>query len=175
MVAYLLSVPVGALVIGSLLFVARRMLGTAPAATVGWVALATMASASGLLPVRFPQSKWQVPREWLRFGWVAFTALFGFMLGTGVMTAIASPGFYVLLAWGLAVSHWDSLWPVFMSFGVARALPLLIVALGVVNVENRPHRMFEWSNEMAKAAFSIQLALLAALTVMFLVSGALSA
>lgn len=49
-----------------------------------------------------------------------------------------------------------------------KGVPLLIVAAGVVSVENRPHRMFEWSNSMAKAAVNVQLALLIAVTVAFL-------
>jgi hypothetical protein len=118
--------------------------------------------------VRFPSSTWQVPRTWAQRGWVTFTASFGAILGAGILTRIASPGFYVVLAWGLSAPDWDAIWPPFLAFGLARAAPSLVIALGVLAVRNRPHRMFVWSNQMARASFAMQLVLLPVTVATFL-------
>jgi len=167
-VAYLAAMPVGALVMGALVYLAGHALPPIGSSFTGLVAAAAALTATGLLPVRFPSSKWQVPREWARLGWVAFTASFGAILGAGVLTRIASPGFYVVLAWGLSAPDWGAIWPAFLAFGLARAAPSVAIALGVLRVRNRPHRMFVWSNQMARASFAVQLMLLPVIAATFL-------
>jgi hypothetical protein len=81
-----------------------------------------------LLPLRLPSSPWRVPRSWGVLGHVAYSAVFGAALGTGLATALPSAGLFAMIGWSLTTPGWAMVWPVFLAFGLARALPTLLIA-----------------------------------------------
>jgi hypothetical protein len=106
-------------------------------------------------------------KKWGRFGHTTYAALFGGILGLGVLTTIPSVGFYALLAWGLVAARWHYVWPVFVAFGVTRALPLLLLAIAAQQRREYPARVLERFNRLATLAFSGDIALLTAIGVLF--------
>lgn len=68
-----------------------------PEIVVGVTAVIAGAMAAGVL-LNIPSSRWRVPRSFSMFGEGPFVLLFGFALGLGVLTALPSFGFYVLIA-----------------------------------------------------------------------------
>jgi cytochrome c biogenesis protein CcdA len=98
-----------------------------PEILVGITAVIAGAMAAGLLP-SFPASRWRVPRSFSMFGEGQFVLVFGFVLGLGVLTALPSFGFYVLVAWGLTGSLYFTL-PAFLAFSAGRALPVITAAV----------------------------------------------
>lgn len=167
-IAYAIAVPVGATVTTIPLHLVGWLLGRPPIQAVGATALAMALIGSKVLPLPLPQSQWQVPKSWARFGHTAFAALFGGVLGLGVLTAISAPGFFALLMWGLAATHWEDVWPVFAAFGVGRVIPLLALAFTLKQSPDYPVRIVEGSNAIAKVAFHGEAMLLAAITVLLL-------
>ena len=121
---------VAALVAGSVLLAAiLDMVGELapiPTIVVGITAVAAASMAAGLVPA-LPSSPWRVPRSWSTFGERPFVVVFGLALGAGVLTALPSFGFYVLLAWGLTVGLQLAL-PAFVAFAGGRAAPVLFAA-----------------------------------------------
>jgi hypothetical protein len=84
-----------------------------------------------IVHIRPLSSGWQVPRTWMRrLGMPFFSTVFGVFLGFGVITITTSWGLYILIAWAAAQPTIGSVVTVFGVFGLARALPLLIIATG---------------------------------------------
>jgi cytochrome c biogenesis protein CcdA len=75
-----------------------------------------------------PQSGWQVPEKWkseLSPIWSSF--LYGAGLGTGLLTAIPSATFYLVLVWVLVTaSPWFGLL-CFTMYGIGRAAPIVLM------------------------------------------------
>jgi hypothetical protein len=79
------------------------------------------------LPV--PSSRWQVPAAWSKFGQLVFGALFGAVLGTGVLTVVPYVGFYLLLViCGLQGQQYESALTLAV-FGLARGAVVLGTAV----------------------------------------------
>jgi hypothetical protein len=97
-----------------------------PDLLVGATAVIAAAMAGGLVP-SLPASRWRIPRSWSTFGEGPFVLLFGLVLGLGVLTALPSFGFYVLIAWGLTASFYVT-WPAFLAFAAGRAVPVVAAA-----------------------------------------------
>jgi hypothetical protein len=93
------------------------------AASAGAIAVLAAAAVLGLRP---PSSPWRVPRGWAQAGDTGFAAIFGFALGLGFPTLVATFGFYALVVWGLT-EPWHATVPVFVAFALARSL-LLVAA-----------------------------------------------
>jgi hypothetical protein len=66
-------------------------------------------------------------RGWARFGRVGYAALFGFALGTGVLTVVPSAALYALLALAWSAPAWWQTYALVLAFASARAamVPLL--------------------------------------------------
>jgi hypothetical protein len=92
--------------------------------------------------------------------------MFGFLLGLGVVAAIPSNGFYVVIAWATS-ADWGGVWPVFLAFVGARAAPLLVaLALGPRRTKAS---VFAWTaRRLTPAARPLEAALLAAAAVIVL-------
>jgi hypothetical protein len=176
-VAYLVALPVGSLVIGFLLHLLASVFGRLPAHAAGAVALVSALVGSRMISVKPPESGWRIPQSWARFGHATYSGLFGGILGLGVLTAVPSIGFYTLLVWGAAADSWQTVWPVFGAFGVARALPLFSLVMGAerrraVYPDREDQKLDRWS-KLAAATFPAEIVLLAAIGVLLLMHGAL--
>ncbi|MGW4474362.1 hypothetical protein ACWENQ_32220 [Nonomuraea sp. NPDC004354] len=126
--AYAAGLPLGALATATTGYLLGEVTGGLPAWALGGVALVLALVAGGLLPVRLEGSPWRVPRHWAALGPVPYAGVFGVALGTGLATALSSPGLYLLVLWPLGAPNW---WPAVLPFlGVAagRAFPLVLIA-----------------------------------------------
>jgi hypothetical protein len=83
---------------------------------------------SALTPIALPQSRWRVPSVWSQLGPRRYAGAFGVALGLGVVTALPSNGFYVLLFVGLSSESWLLILLALLLFGVARAVPVFASA-----------------------------------------------
>jgi hypothetical protein len=127
----------GAIVGGAGWHLLGVLIGHPPRWMLGALAAAMAVVAAGLLPVHLDGSRWRVPREWSDLGSVWYAGIFGAALGTGLVTALASPGLYVLFAWGLTAATWSAVWPVFLAFGIGRVLPFATIGLRAYIRERR--------------------------------------
>ncbi|HCT75468.1 MAG TPA: hypothetical protein DGT23_02520 [Micromonosporaceae bacterium] len=118
----------GASVTGVAGFLLGELLIHSPLWTLGVLAIVMAVIAAGIFGIKLEGSRWRVPGRWSRMGHIGDSGVFGLMVGTGVATALASPGFYVVLAWSLAATEYSAVWPVFLAFGIGRALPFLTIA-----------------------------------------------
>ncbi len=125
MIVHVIGLIAGASATGVLGFVIGDTLRHPPQWILGALALALAAFGARLVSVKLEGSRWRVPGHWARLGHIGDSAAFGFMVGTGVATALASPGFYLVAAWGLAAPEFSAVWPVFAAFGAGRAAPFL--------------------------------------------------
>ena len=89
---------------------------------------ALLATAWTVTGLRVPGSGWRVPRAWGRFGPSAYSALFGLVLGSGVMVALPSAGYVVLIVAGVSENSWLLTIAAFSLFGLLRVIPVIIVA-----------------------------------------------
>ncbi len=169
--AYTVALPVGAIATAGALYLAGRFVGGLPFPIVGIVAITGAASSSTLIPVRLPESRWRVPRTWDHFGHTLYAAVFGGVLGLGVLTALPSAGFYTLAAWGLAVGQWQYVWPVFGIFGVVRALVSLLIILRAHQHREYPAELLERVSALTGLVFPAEIVLLTVVGLLLLLSG----
>jgi len=166
--AYLISVPVGALAGATLLHVAARLLIQPAPQFVGAVALVCAGVGSGIVPLRLPSRNWFIPRAWGRYGRTVYAGLFGGILGLGVLTVIPSIGFYTLLMWALVAPMRD-VWLVFAAYGLARAIPLPVVVATRLRGDD-PASALDHIGYFAARAVPIEIALLGAVAIILLTS-----
>ncbi len=148
MLAYLVALPLGAFLTAAVVYLIGRTFGHAPNQVVAGTALLAALASGGF--IRLPQSPWMVPKSWARFGPGLYAGLFGFSLGVAVLTALPSPGFYVLLAHGEVTSDWARVLPVFAAFGLARGLPL------VFSAGRRDQYVVRWFGTARRAFLGVQ-------------------
>jgi hypothetical protein len=118
---------VGALVTGAGLHVAGGLTGRPPLAALGAVSLGCAGlGAAGASALQLGR-RWRVPRSWAGMGPTVYAGLFGGALGLGFATALPSLGFLALAFASLTVGSWEVVCVAFVAFGVARALPLVVV------------------------------------------------
>jgi hypothetical protein len=127
---HIVGLLVGAILAGAGWHLLGVLVGHPPRWVFGIVTAAMAVVAAGLLPIHLDGSRWRVPREWSDLGRVWYAGIFGAALGTGLVTALASPGLYAVFAWGLTAATWSAVWPVFLAFGLGRALPFATIGLG---------------------------------------------
>jgi len=129
--AHSLALLCGSLLTAIVLVAVAGLAGPLPLPAVAAVCLASavLLALQAVVPLRLPGSHWMVPREWARFGTTRYAALFGFALGTGVVTALPSPALYALLAMVEAAPRWWQAVGLMVVFGLARGamVPLLTV------------------------------------------------
>lgn len=171
--AYATTVPAGAVSAGFLLHLAGRVFWHTPMPVIGVLALVTAMIGSGILPVRLPSSRWLVPDSWARFGQTAFSGLFGAALGLHVLTSISSNGSYFLLAWATTAAPWSSVWPVFFTFGVARSLPLVLIAFAARARRQYPAELLASFTRWTLLGLPGEIILLSALSILLLLPAGL--
>jgi hypothetical protein len=93
-----------------------------PNAAVSTAAVVTALIAARVLPDVLPDSTWRIPERWARSGQTVFSAIFGLLLGAGVVTARPSVGYPVILMGALALSSSWMGFAVLGAFGVARGV-----------------------------------------------------
>ena len=111
-----------ALMFGAALYIFSHLIWAIPAVWCAVIALALAVFASGMLPVSLRGSRLRVPQAWFQLGDVLYSAAFGLGLGSGILLALSSPGYYMLVAWGLSGAAWAAIWPVFVAFAAGRAI-----------------------------------------------------
>lgn len=122
----------GAVTTGALVGVTLQSLGGLPPVSVLRGAALLAAAALLLRPVLFdslrpPSGRWLVPRGWSRFGRPGYSFLFGAALGTGFATPVTTGTVYLV---ALLVATAETPVPaagIFGVFGLARAVPLMVV------------------------------------------------
>lgn len=130
--AYTVASVLGGTLIGGALGAVGQLLGVGEAPTAGLAVLAVAAFLGvavdrHLLGLDLPTWHRQVDERWLTGyrGWV-YGAGFGFQLGLGVVTIVTASITYVALLGALLTGSWKGGAVVGASFGLARALPLLL-------------------------------------------------
>lgn len=118
---FTLGLVVGAVLLASLLAAVRHVIDPLPGVVVSASAAFAAVAALQLVP-SLPSSSWRVPRGWNIAGETPFALAFGVILEVGVLTAIATAGFYVIVLWGL-YAGWSEALPVLVAFALGRAVP----------------------------------------------------
>lgn len=132
--AYGASVVVGSSLI-ALVLIATRIVVSHDAeplrVVAGVVSIGMGLVAVRLIPIRLQGSLWRVPRSWTRFGPSRYRMMFGICMGTGVMTALASPGLYAVPGLALSAAHLGDVVALVYGFAVGRtvisSIPLFMV------------------------------------------------
>ncbi len=123
--AYVAGTLAGATALLTTALLVRSIGLTFPLLVVGLLAAAGALAPSQ--PHRISISRWRVPRAWGALGRLPYGLLFGFALGSGVLTATPSVGFIVLICWLLSTSTGAGVL-VMLAFASARALPAVAIA-----------------------------------------------
>ena len=165
---YAPAVVAGALATAALVQFGAALLGDVPAAVAGVIAVAS-AVAVAIAPDLYPSSAWRVPRTWgWRFGSLGYVVLFGGILGLGFLTAVPSISFYTLIAWGLSADAPAQVWLVFAAFGVARAVPALVVVTLANTRHSDPVALLDQARGQASTLLAAESWVLAAVGIMLL-------
>ena len=167
-----MALPIGAVAVGLSLHTFANVFGHLPFRVIGLVALASALIGSGVVPLPFPESTWRIPRGWARLGHVAYSGLFGGILGAGILTALPSVGFYALLAWGLAATGWQPVVVAFGAFSAGRGIPFLLAAVSAARRGAYPDEELGGFEKLAeRVTLPLELVLLAAIgTLLFFAS-----
>ncbi len=168
----LFAYPIGLLAGGLAMGAALRLLGSlVPGALPLWplavVAVALALIAVRVIPIQLRGSLWRVPQSWYRFGAVSYALGFGVTMGTGVMTALSSPGYYLLLIWGLIAGGWATVLSVFAAFAVGRAAAFLVVALVAYRQDRSAGDLLDQADVLAGRLAPVEAAVLVALAVLW--------
>jgi hypothetical protein len=117
--------------LGLAIFVAgvAALFGHLPLWVVGISAL-TVAVVAIVKPTWKPfSSTWMIPQGWARAGPIAYSSIFGALLGFAIVTRLPGAAFYVLLAYGLSSSQLLMVAIPFVTFALARAVPYSAIGL----------------------------------------------
>jgi cytochrome c biogenesis protein CcdA len=101
----------------------------------------------GVVRIPWPQRRWQVPSSW-RFiapRWIP-SALYGLLLGPGVLTYIPVATYYVLVAMAIFITDPGCAAAVFVLFAVAQLVPLYLVGRGAETFDAAAARITTWSS-----------------------------
>jgi hypothetical protein len=100
-----------------------------PSSAASVVAFYCAGVIARIFPNIFPGSRWRIPKSWGARGSKFYAAVFGLVLGAGFVTALPSPSFYVLLAWGASAASVGGIFAGFLAFALARAAPIVLLAI----------------------------------------------
>ncbi len=97
---------------------------------VGFVAILASLKEADLIVTRFPESRWQVPRDWSVTKSPARAAgLYGFFLGAGMLTRM-SPCLYPVLVWAVFQARPVVSVATMLIFGLSRTFPMWLIYFG---------------------------------------------
>lgn len=100
----------------------------------------------GVVRIPWPQRRWQVPSSW-RFiepRWIP-SALYGLLLGPGILTYIPVATYYVLVTMAILITDPGRAAAVFALFAVAQLVPLYLVSRGADTFDAAAARIRTWS------------------------------
>lgn len=89
-----------------------------------------------LRPTTILPGGWKVRRVWEHWGALRYMAVFGFFLGLGFVTTIASPSFLLMATWGLQSANILVPFATFAGFAAGRIATTLISAAGDAKVSS---------------------------------------
>lgn len=139
----------GAVAAGALVGVTLQSLGGFWPVSVLRGAAVVVAAALLLRPVLFnslrpPSGRWMVPRGWRRFGKLGHSFRFGAALGTGFATPVTTGTVYlVALLVAIAETPFAAA-GIFGVFGLARAVPLIVVGRCLARSSAQTHECLAW-------------------------------
>jgi hypothetical protein len=88
-----------------------------------------------------PTTRWQVPWQWKRYPRSLMAAMFGFAIGTGVLTRIPFAAFHVVLIATTLLADLQSALLVMLVYGATRALGVAVASqlqMLILDVRQRP-------------------------------------
>ena len=162
--AYAVASVLGGAIVGTALGAVGQLVGVAEAPTAGLAVLAVAAFLGiavdrHLLGLDLPTWHRQVDERWLTGyrGWV-YGAGFGFQLGLGVVTIVTASVTYVAFLGALLTGSWQGGAVVGASFGLARAVPLLLATRvrSVGGLRRVLGRMAEWEGPFDRVTLVAQ-------------------
>jgi hypothetical protein len=136
---FTLGLVAGGSLLAGLLVLVRQFANPIPGVIVVAGAALAAAAALRLLPAP-PSSPWRVPRGWNTVGQTRFALVFGLILGFGLLTAVSTAGFYVVVLFALYAEPSAAVL-VIMAFIVGRAVPSHIAVLPAFRADVT---MFTW-------------------------------
>ncbi|GII97101.1 hypothetical protein [Sinosporangium siamense] len=166
--AHVAGLPVGAVGSALIWHGIGNLIGHIPPVWLGVISLALAAVVSGLLPIALDGSSWRVPRSWGAWEHGPYAGVFGVALGTGFVTALASPALYLVMAWGIASPEWSATWPVFLAFAVGRAIPFIFITVAAARRKEDPADPLERASPYIQKLAFVEAMLLAGLSIVFL-------
>lgn len=111
------------------------------------IVLVAMVHELGVVRIPWPQRRWQVPSSW-RFiepRWIP-SALYGLLLGPGVLTYIPVATYYALVAMAIFLADPTCAAAVFVLFAIAQLVPLYRVSRGAETFDAAAARITAWSS-----------------------------
>lgn len=100
-----------------------------PVAVVGLLLL-VLAPFRIARPTTVAPGGWKVRREWERWGTTRYMAVFGWFLGLGFVTTMASPLFVVCALWALSQGNWSVAVFTFLAFAAGRLMTTVATTFG---------------------------------------------
>jgi hypothetical protein len=132
---FVLSHIAGALVAGLAVWLIGRGLHALIALDLPVAAAITAAAAClgavhdlKLTSFPLPTTSWQVPWQWRRFHHTVMAAMFGFTIGTGVLTRIPFATFHVVLIGTALFADLPTALLIMAVYAIARALAVVVVS-----------------------------------------------
>ena len=113
-----------------------------------------------LLRLPQPERNWQVPNAWIMRWPILGTAMFGAVLGTGLLTFIPYSSYYVLLAWTAGTGSLVLATALGATYGLVRGLPSILGGLIILS-GGHPLNLNTWLMERAPAWHRLSSGLLA--------------
>ncbi len=155
LIAYGACAAVSAAAFGALLGMGGRALRQQlpiehAAAALPVIALVAAVHEFGIVRIPWPQRRWQVPSSW-RFTeprWIP-SALYGLLLGPGILTYIPVATYYALVAMAIFIADPGRAAAVFVLFAVAQLVPLYLVSRGADTFDAAAARITTWSRHRA--------------------------
>lgn len=159
LIAYGSCAAISAAAFGALLGLGGRALrqqlpiehGAAALLAILLVTLAAALHELGVVRIPWPQRRWQVPSSW-RFiepRWIP-SALYGLLLGPGVLTYIPVATYYVFVVMAILITDPGYAAAAFALFAIAQLVPLYLVSRGAESFDAAAARITAWSGHRVR-------------------------